>query len=215
MARYPVLQRPLPPGLVTLHDYARDIGYSAEAIRVHWKRRRGFPEPVGQVPGPAGPPAPVYEARRLETFRAAHAGTWGWGRRPLQRVVTDRDLDERVTLEEFAVQLAGTGVQDLARYRDAGGFPPIGEDGRCRLGDLVAFWNTRPIMLAGQDPGERVNLGQAARILGLARKTLTQYRDSDGFPEAGPDGLRRLGDVVAFLNTGRPGKRGPSARDVA
>ena len=213
MARYPVLERPLPPGLVTLQDYAHDIGYSAEAIRVHWRKLPGFPEPVGQVSRPAGLPAPVYEARRLETFRAAHANTWG--RRELQRVVTDRDLDERVTLEEFAGQLAGTGVQDVARYREAGGFPRAGEDGRCRLGDLVAFWNTRPILLTGQDPEQRVNLGQAARILGMARKTLSQYRDSAGFPAAGLDGLRRLGDVVDFLNTGRPGKRGPSARDVA
>jgi hypothetical protein len=216
MRRYPVLEQPLSPGLTTLRDYAEQRGYSPGYIGRYWKQRDGFPKPVGEMPPRGnnwGHGELVYEDKALDAFRAAHADLWG--RRPMQRVATTRDLDERITPAEFARQLAGA---DIAPYQGLEGFPGAGADGTCRLGDLVAYWNTRPIVLTGNDPDEEVTLSKAARILGVNVKTTYQYQRHPGFPEgtATADGVvYRLGDVVDFLNNGRPGKRGPAARTAA
>jgi hypothetical protein len=219
MHRYRLLERPLPPGLTTLRDYSRRLGYSPDYIRLYWKKRDGFPEPAGELPSRGrhggGRGELVYAEKALDAFRAAHADLWG--RRPLQRVVTDRDLDERLTPAEFA-RLAGASDEMMARHQEMEGFPETGADGKCRLGDLLAYWNTRPIVLAGNDPDEEVTLYQAARILGVNAKTVYQYQGHSGFPPgtATADGLLfRLGAVVDFLNTGRPGKRGPAASTAA
>jgi hypothetical protein len=216
MRRHRLLERPLAPGLTTLRDYAKRIGYSPDYIRLFWGKRDGFPAPAGELPPRGrhggGRGELVFDEKALDAFRATQADLWG--RRPMQRVVTNRDLDERITPSEFAQQLAGVDGAVMARYQALDGFPEIGKDGRCRLGDLLAHWNTRPIVLAGHDPDERVILREAARIIGLAHKTISQYRKKAGFPP-GRDGTYRLGDVVDFLNTGRPGKRGPAARDAA
>lgn len=216
MRRYRLLELPLPPGLITLRDYATRIGYSAGYIRMFWRKRAGFPEPVGELP-PRGRRGGglgelVFEEKALDAFRATQADLWG--RRSMQRVVTSRDLDERVAPDEFAHQLAGVGAEVMARYQALDGFPETGADGRCRLGDLLAYWNTRPIVLVGQDLDQRVTLYRAAQILGVAEKTISQYRGDPAFPAA--DGQEyRLGNVVGFLNTGRPGKRRGTASTAA
>jgi hypothetical protein len=213
MPGYPLLERPLPPALATLADYGDRIGYSGEYVRIHWGKRTGFPAPVGELRRRRGRRELVYEVKGLDAFRATRADLWG--RRVMQRVVTDRDLDERITPGEFAGQLAGVSGEVMACYQELAGFPEIGEGGRCRLGDLVAYWNTRPIILPGRDLDERLALHQAAEEIGVARKTLAQYRGSPGFPVTGRDGKYRLGDVLDFLNTGRPGKRRAAARTAA
>ena len=216
MRRYRLLERPLAPGLTTLRGYAEGIGYSLGYIRLFWRKRDGFPAPVGELPPRGrhggGRGELVFEEKALDAFRATQADLWG--RRPMQRVVTSRDLDERITPGEFAQQLAGVGGEVMAQYQALEGFPETGTDRRCRLGDLLAYWNTRPIVLTGEDPDQRVTLYEAAGILGVAHKTLSQYRDNPGFPpEIG--GRYRLGGLVGFLNTGRPGKRGPAAKTAA
>lgn len=222
MRRYRLLERPLAPGQTTLRDYGLRIGYSADYIRLFWGRRDGFPAPVGELHPQGrhggGRGELVFEVKALDAFRATQLDLWG--RRPLRRVVTSRDLDERITPGEFASQLAGVSGEEMARYQELESFPRIGGDGMCPLGDLIAYWNTRPIVLLGRDPNELVTLGEAARILGVAQKTISQYRDCDGFPAtAGSAGERRpkyrLGAIVGFLNTGRPGKRGPAATTAA
>jgi hypothetical protein len=219
MHRYRLLERPLSSGLTTLRDYAERLGYSRDYIRLYWKKRDGFPEPAGELPSRGrhggGRGELVYEEKALDAFRAAHADLWG--RRPLQRVVTDRDLDERLTPAVFA-RLAGAGGEMMARHQEMEGFPETGADGKCRLGDLLAYWNTRPIVLANHDPDEEVTLYQAASILDVNAKTVYQYQGHPGFPPgtATDEGvLYRLGAIVDFLNTGRPGKRGPAARPAA
>lgn len=222
MRGYHLLERPLPPGLTTLRDYAERIGYSYRYIQRSWVPRRGFPAPVGTLParsGRGGPREIVYEEKALEAFRARHADLWGRG--PMQRVVTSRDLDERITPGEFARQLPGVGAEVIARYQDLEGFPETGADGAARLGDLLAYWNTRPIVLpAGYSSDDQVTIGEAARIIGVDPKTIEQYRGQAGFPAAvSTAGARprkyRLGSIVEFLNTRRPGKRGRAAKVAA
>jgi hypothetical protein len=233
MRRYRLLEQPLPPGQTTLRGYAQRLGYSPRYIRDTWGQRDGFPEPVGELPsqgregrGSGGLGELVYEERALDAFRARHADLWG--RRRMQRVVTSRDLDERVTPAEFARQLAGVGAEVIARYEDLAGFPETAADGTARLGDLVAYWNTRPTVLpAGYSGDEQVTIGEAARILDVE---ISQYRGYANFPAvvSSPGTRRRgtgkprrvprkyrLGDIVEFLNAGRPGKRGPSAGAAA
>jgi len=223
MRRYRLLERPLPPGLTTLRDYAERIGYSFGYIRLYWGQRDGFPSPAGELPPRGrrggGRGELVYDEKALDAFRGRHADLWG--RRPMQRVVTSRDLDERITPGEFAGQLAGVGTEVIARYQELDGFPEIGADGTARLGDLLAYWNTRPVVLpAGYSGDEQVTVGEAARLIEVDPKTIDQYRGRPGFPAvASRAGTRprkyRLGSLVEFLNTGRPGKRGRAAGAAA
>lgn len=236
MRRYRLLEQPLPPGQTTLRDYAEGLGYSPGYVRDTWGQRDGFPEPVGELPsqgregrGSGGLGELVYEEKALDAFRARHADLWG--RRRMQRVVTSCDLDERVTPGQFARQLAGVGAEVIARYEELEGFPETAADGTARLGDLVAYWNTRPIVLpAGYSGNEQVTIGEAGRILDVDPKTIAQHDGKPGFPAVVSEasaGCRstgkprraprryRLGSIVQFLNTGLPGKRGPSARTAA
>ena len=223
MRRYRLLERPLPTGLTTLREYAKRIGYSFGYIRLYWGQRDGFPEPAGEL-SPRGRLGGgrgelVYEEKALDAFRALYADLWG--RRPMQRVVTSHDLDERITPDDFAVQLAGVDAEVIARYQGLEGFPETGADGTARLGDLVAYWNTRPIVLpAGYSGDEHVTIGEAADVIDVHPKTISQYAGHPGFPamvsRAGTRPRKyRLGSIVGFLNTGRPGKRGRAARVAA
>jgi hypothetical protein len=63
----------------------------------------------------------------------------------------------------------------------------------------------------GISPDERLSLGRFADLIGKARKTVTQHRDRPGFPEPGPDGRYRAGDLLAYWNA-RTGRRGPGRR---
>jgi hypothetical protein len=221
MRRYRLLEQPLPPGLTTLRDYADRLGYSPRYIRQYWGHRDGFPEPVGELwpgrlgRGSGGLGERVYEEKALDAFRARHADLWG--RRRMERVVTSRDLDERIPVGEFARQLAGVGAEVIARYQELDGFPETSADGTARLGDLLAYWNTRPILLPSRYSGdEQVTIGEAARIIDVDPKTISQHDSKPGFPavvsRAGKRPRRyRLGSIVEFLNTGLPGKRGPAA----
>jgi len=190
MRRYRLLEQPLSPGLTTLRDYAERIGYSARYIRQFWGQRDRFPEPVGELSpqgrmgrGSGGLPELVYEEKALDAFRALYADLWG--RRRIQRVTTSRDLDERITPGGFARQLAGISAGEMARFQELEGFPETGADGTARLGDLVAYWNTRPIVLPAEYCGdEQVTIGEAARILNVAPKTIGQYEGHPGFPAA-------------------------------
>jgi hypothetical protein len=219
MRRYRLLERPLPPGLTTLRDYAELIGYSPDYIRLRWGQREGFPSPAGELPPRGrhggGRGELVYEKKALDAFRALYADLWG--RRPMPRVVTSRDLDDQITPAGFAHQLAGVGAEVMARYQELEGFPETGPDGHARLGDLLAYWNTRPIVLPAMYSGnEPVMISEAARIIGVDTKTISQYEGHPDFPAVVSEadtGRRkyRLASIVKFLNTGRPGKRGPAA----
>jgi hypothetical protein len=56
------------------------------------------------------------------------------------------------------------------------------------------------------DPDERITLGRFATLIGRANKTVTQHRGRPNFPQAGVDGLYRVGDLIQYWNT-RLGRR--------
>jgi hypothetical protein len=217
-----VMQRPLAPGLVTLRDYAGQVGRGLTALQAHWRGAiPGFPEPVGEVPAPGrGRADPVYRQADLDQFRAGHPERL-WGRRGT-RLVTGHDEGERVSLDAFAA------ISGIPAPGAADGCPPAGDDGLWPLRGLVAWHNSRDITagpvlaLTSLSDDELVTLGAFARMVGRDNKTVTQYRDSDpGFPAPADttrtsrstrDKLRyRLGCLAAWWN-GRPLARGPSRR---
>ena len=165
MARYSLLEQPLPPGQTTIREYGRRIGRSPEYIRVEWGARQGFPAPIGQLRprgrNGGGLGALVYETGALDAFRASQDDLWGI--RAVAAVVTDCDLDERVSLGEFAAQVAHEDLELVARYRGLDGFPAGDARGRYRLGDLIGYWNTRPLLITDRDRAERVTLGHFRR----------------------------------------------------
>jgi hypothetical protein len=56
------------------------------------------------------------------------------------------------------------------------------------------------------DLDERITLWRFAEIIGKNSKTVNQHRTRPGFPEAGPDGKYRAGDLLDYWNN-RPGRR--------
>ena len=216
MARYPQLERPLPPGKLTLREYAPKVGRSARYIGDHWRSRPGFPTPAGELRARGrrggGRGELVYEETALDAFRASQPDLWG--QRTDTIAVTGRSLDERVTLGDFANHIAHEDCETVARHADQDGFPPAGTDGLYRLGDLISYWNTRPLLVTDRDHDDRMTLSAFAdEVVEKSRKTVTQYRDQ--LPPPGADGRYRLGDLIGFWNTGRPGKRGPAAKSEA
>ena len=61
--------------------------------------------------------------------------------------------------------------------------------------------------MPGHGVDERMTLGFFADHVTPRRdrRTITQYREAPGFPQADDDGRYRLGDLLEFFNTGRPG----------
>jgi hypothetical protein len=153
----PVLDEPLPAGLITLEDYAPKIGRSARYIMYYWRPMPGFPKHVGQLRTRArnggGKGRKVYREAALDAFRDANPGT-----RPesTRRLVTadGLNLDQRVTWSKFA-KIAGVDKQNVYRYRGKPGTPRVGADGTSRLGDMVDWWNNRPGRRVAQPPRRR------------------------------------------------------------
>jgi hypothetical protein len=138
MSQYPLIAEPLPPGLVTLSQWAATVGRSPGTIRSRWARQPGFPAPVGRTPGRGrhggGLGELVYQAVALEAFQ------------PQPRPLDDARISstQRVTLGWFADHAAKVARKTVTQYRGAPGFPVPGPDGRYRYGDLADWWRSRP-----------------------------------------------------------------------
>jgi len=138
MARYPVIATPLPPGMVTLSQWAARVGRSPGTVRSRWSRRPGFPSPVGRAPGRGrhggGRGELVYRAADLDECL------------PRPRSLDDAGISpgQQVTLGWFADHAAKVARKTITQYRDTPGFPVPAVDGRYRYGDLAAWWRSRP-----------------------------------------------------------------------
>jgi hypothetical protein len=107
-----------PDTLVTLGRFAELAGVDRKTV-TQYRGKAGWPDPVH---------AEVYRLRGLLSF---------W---PVQ---TDLNPDTMVTLDQFAGEVAGVAVEDVARCRELRGFPsPVREP--YRLGDLLGYWPARP-----------------------------------------------------------------------
>ena len=211
--RYPLLTPPLPPGLVTLDDYGGSIDRTARYLQTYWSPQPGFPKPKGELPGRGrhggGRRVKVYSAGELDEFRARHDTLWG--HRSI-RLIIGHHPGELVTLEQFA-RISGIGA-DPGRFP---GCPPPGDDGRRRLGDLIAWHNDLPaaagpplaVTPLGKD--ELITVTGFARLVGVHRTNVEQYSRLDpGFPVPAMGTRYRLGVLARWWNS-RPGKR-PSRR---
>ncbi len=74
----PVLEEPLPYGVITLCQWARRIDRAPSTVVTRWRRRPGFPNPIGQLPsesrchGEAG--EGLYIETELDVWRMTQAG---------------------------------------------------------------------------------------------------------------------------------------------
>jgi hypothetical protein len=171
MARYPVLEEPLPPGVLTLDDYASRAGRSKDYIRIFWRPRAGFPDPVGELRATGrhggGRGKLAYSQAALDQFRAANPDLWGRGWDSALLEITDRSPDERISLGNFAKHVADTHRTTVTHYRGQDRFPQSGDDGLYRLGDLVHYWNHgRP-----SKQGPSGQNGEAAKSSGPLART--------------------------------------------
>lgn len=125
-----------------------------------------------------------------------------------------------VTLSQWAGTVGRSPGTIRSRWARRRGFPaPCGRlPGRGRhgggLGELVYRaadldeWLPPPVLLddAGTSPDQRVTLGWFAdHAAHVARKTVTQYRGTPGFPAPGADGRYRYADLAAWWCS-RPGR---------
>lgn len=137
MRRYPVIARPLPPGLVTLSEWAAQMNRSPGTIRSRWSKKERFPEPRGRTPGRGrhggGLGELVYSAADLQEWLPEPESLSG-----------PASPNQRVTLGWFADQAAHVARKTVTQYRNKPGFPAAGPDGRYRYGDLASFWQSRP-----------------------------------------------------------------------
>lgn len=199
-----VFERPLPPGLVTLRDWAEEVDRTLMTIHVDWKPAGGFPDPVGVIrSGGPGRTEQVFERDALNTWRAGQPRLWG---RRTVRLITGHGESEEVTLGEFA-GLSGLPEPDPA----ADGLPAPDPGGRYRLGELITWHNARPPwagpVLAATELGADtlVFLGGFARLIDKDGKTVTQCRGKPGFPRPVTGRKYRLGELAAWWGA-RPGK---------
>jgi hypothetical protein len=138
------LDTEIPQGLTTLHLWAPKHGRTYNHVRQFWRRRPGFPSPVGTLE-----PADTHRRGRRELlFDEAALDAWlatQTDLEPPERInlaVLSVGLDERITLGRFA-GLIGKNRRTVTQHRDRSGFPAPGDDGRYRAGDLLDYWNQR------------------------------------------------------------------------
>ena len=143
MTRYPQLEEPLPPGHITLKDYAPQTGRALGTIETHWRPKPGFPEPVGELPSRGrhggGRGRLVYLTHQLDAFFAANQPAGGRDHRPMRPPSLGQEA--RVTAGWFATNVAGVARKTVTQYRDQPTFPRADDDGTYRLGDPAGVIN--------------------------------------------------------------------------
>jgi len=142
MDRYPVIAQPLPPGLVTLSQWAATVGRATGTIRSRWARQADFPPPVGRAPGRGRHGGGLGEL----VYRAADLDKWldEWRPKPAQLRDAGTSPNQRVTLGWFADNAAQVARKTITQYRGTPEFPAPGADGRYRYADLATWWRSRP-----------------------------------------------------------------------
>lgn len=135
----------LPSGLTTLRHWALRHGRTHDYVRKFWRRRPGFPEPVGELAARGrnggGRGQLLFDDAALEAWFSAQPDL-----APPHRIdpaVFRADPEDRITLGRFAA-LIGKSRGTVTQHRGRPGFPSVGADGLYRVTDLLTYWNTRP-----------------------------------------------------------------------
>src|SRR5260370_31808487 len=138
MARYRTIDEPLPPGLVTVSQWAARVGRAPGTVRSRWSQRAGFPQPCGRLPGRGRHGGGLGEL----VYRSADLEAWV----PRSSVLDDSGVspDLRITLGWFADRAAKVARKTVTQYRDAPGFPAAGADARYRYAGLPGCGRHRP-----------------------------------------------------------------------
>jgi len=134
----------IPAGLTTLRRWASRHGRTHDYVRQFWRRRPGFPGPVGELPPRGfrggGRGEHLYDQAELDAWLAAQPDLT-----PPKRIdpgAIQLSPDERITLGRFAA-LIGKDRKTVTQHRDRSGFPKPGGEGTYRFGDLIKYWNNR------------------------------------------------------------------------
>jgi len=134
----------IPAGMTTLRRWAARHGRTYDYVRQFWRRREGFPEPVGKLPGRGrhggGPGELLFDEKALDAWLAAQSDLAPPERFDLAALGVKPG--DRITLGHFA-KLIGKARATVTQHRDRPGFPQPGDDGTYRAGDLFTYWNSR------------------------------------------------------------------------
>jgi hypothetical protein len=134
----------VPPGLITLRQWAASHGRTYDYVRQFWRKRDGFPDPVGELPSRGrhggGRGELLFSETALEDWFAAQPDLLPPGRIDPSNLPVD--ADERITLGRFASHI-GKARGTVTQHRGRPGFPEADANGRYRAGDLLDYWNTR------------------------------------------------------------------------
>jgi hypothetical protein len=140
-------QRPgeeLPPGLTTLRRWGPQQGRSEAYVRQNWRRRPGFPDPVGEFPARGrnggGRGELLFDQAALDAWLAAQPDL-----APPERIdpaALRITPGARITLGRFAA-LIGKDRKTITQHRGRLGFPEPDADGTYLASELLAYWNTR------------------------------------------------------------------------
>jgi len=215
LADYPELAEPLADGLTTIRRWAAQINRSPAYVSAFWRRLPDWPEPVGHLPrrgrNGGGRGELVFAVADLEACRERHPEMWPERRAAV--VETGLDPSTLVTAGRFA-EIAGVDRKTVTQYRDKPGWPaPVAEE-VYRLRSLLSFWPGAPA--TDLDPDTLMTLRRfAADVAHVTPEDVTRCRELPGFPRPAREAYR-LGDLLQFWRSGRPGKRGratAAARD--
>ena len=133
----------LPPGTTTLRDWAAQNGRTYDYLR-RWRRRDGFPPPVGELPARGrhggGRGELLFDEKALDAWLVRQVDL-----EPPERfdfAMLGFAPDDRITLGRFAT-LIGRARNTVTQHRERPGFPRADADGSYKAGDLLTYWNTR------------------------------------------------------------------------
>ncbi len=109
-----------------------------------WRRREGFPAPVGELPARGrhggGRGELLFDEQALDAWLAAQSELSPPERFDLAAL--GLRPGDQITLGRFAT-LIGRARNTVTQHRDRPGFPQPREDGTYRAGDLLNYWNSR------------------------------------------------------------------------